>query len=326
MNPKTFLRLVIESFVNWLRDNAIHHAAALAFFTIFSLAPLVILTVGVAEFMLHQTTLESRIVALTEELIGQQVAGMVAEVVQNDKKDMPRSGVIASLIGLGVTIFGASLVFRELQNSLNVMWGLGPKPVESDKENLGRNLFKMVQKYFITIAAALSIGFLSVFLLLIMALGTTLSEWVEPVLLFGSLTRLIIQLIGFIGVPLLFMVIFALVFKFLPQAIIRWRDVWPGAALTAVLFWFSGYAVGLYLIFNPLSVAYGAAGTLIIFLLWMFASAAIVLYGAKFTQMYAMRFGVPIRPKEGAVLKSTLPIAEPGLSESLKNRQRMGNE
>ena len=309
MNLKAFLRLLIESLLAWLRDRAIHHAAALAFFTIFSLAPLVVLTVGLAEMVFHQVAIEAQIVALTEELVGQQVAGVMAEVIQSDNRGVARSGVVAALISLGVTVFGASVVFRELQNSLDAMWGLESKPIKPERKNWGNSLFSLVRKYLITMAAALSVGFLLIVLLVITAVGVGLLKWVEPLRLFGPLTKLVIQLVSFGGAPLLFMAIFAMIFKFLPQAIIRWRDVWPGAALTAILFWLGGYAIGLYLIFSPLSAAYGAASTLTVFLLWVFISVAIVLYGAKFTQMYAERFGVPIQPKDGATLKP-VPIKE----------------
>ena len=309
MNLKALLRLVIGCLLAWLNDQAIHHAAALAFYTIFSLAPLVGLTVGLAEFVFHQVGLEGHIVALTRELVGQQVAGVLAEIIQSGNRAGADSGVVFTLIGLGMTLFGASLVFRELQNSLEAMWGLESQPIKPERKNLGRRLFTLVRKYLITIAAALAVGFLLITLLLIIAVGVTLLKWTGPVRLFGPLTRLVIQLVSFVGAPLLFMTIFALIFKFLPQATIRWRDIWPGAALTAILFWFGGYGVGLYLIFSPISSAYGAASTLTVFLLWVFVSAAIVLYGAKFTQMYAGRFGVPIRPREGAILKP-VPIRE----------------
>jgi membrane protein len=242
-------------------------------------------------------------VILTEDLVGRQVAGVMVEVIQSDQREAVRSGVVVTLISLGVTLFGASVVFRELQNSLHAMWGLESKPIKPKRKNLGHSLFILVRKYLITMAATLSLGFFLIILLLIIAVGVVLLKWTEPVRLFGPLTKLVIQIISFAGAPLLFMAIFALLFKFLPQATLRWRDVWPGAALTAILFWLGGYGVGLYLIFSPLSAAYGAASILTVFLLWVFVSAAIILYGAKFTQLYAERFGVPIRPKDGVTLK-----------------------
>jgi membrane protein len=310
MSFKGFLRLLIESLLAWLHDRAIHHAAALAFFTIFSLAPLVVLTVGSAELVFHQAALEEQIVALTRDLMGQQVAGMMSEIIQSGRPDSSSSGMVVTLISLGVTLFSASLIFRELQNSLNAMWGLESIPLKPDRKNWGYNLFSLSRKYLITIAAVLSFGFLLILLLVITAVGAGLLKWTEPARLFGPLTKLVIQLISFGGAPLLFMIIFAMTFKFLPQAIIRWRDVWPGAALTAILFWLGGYGISLYLIFSSLSSAYGTASTLTVFLMWVFICAAIVLYGAKFTQLYAERFGVPIRPKAGTTLKPA-PIKEP---------------
>jgi len=311
MNPKAFLRLLIESLLAWLRDQAMVHAAALAFFTIFSLAPLVVLTFGTIELVFDQPTIEEQLVSLINDLMGQQVAGAVVEVIHSDNRVPVYSGLIATLISLGTTLFGASMVFRQLQKSLDIMWGLESIPIKPEAKNLVRSMVAFVRNYLITIAAALSVGFLLIVLLVMTAVGVGLLKWVEPVRVFGPLTKLAIQLVSFVGAPLLFTAVFAMIFKFLPQVIIRWRDVWPGAVLTAILFWLGGYAIGLYLIFSPLSTAYGAASTLTVFLLWVYVSAAIVLYGAKFIHLYAQRYGVPLQPKAGAILNPVPPVEEP---------------
>ncbi len=310
MSPKAFLRLIIESLIAWNRINALRHAAALAFFAVFSLAPLVVLTVAIVSTVFHQASVEAQIVSMAKRYVGEQVAAIVAEVLQNREVDFTRPSGWVALISVGATIFGASYVFRELQSSLDVMWGLVSQPIIAPTGNLWRNLFIAAQKYLITAAAALSIGFVLIALLVISALGTTLMQLAMPVQLLDPLISVIVQLLRFVAVPLLLAAIFATMFKVLPQATIRGRDVWPGAIFTAILFWLGGYGIGIYLSFSSFSSAYGAASTLTLFLFWVFISTSIILYGAKFTQLYANRYGVSIQPKPGIGLSPEPPMPE----------------
>jgi membrane protein len=305
-----FLRLLIESLIGWKQDEALRHAAALAFFTIFSLAPLVVLSLAIVSMMLPQVGSETQILPVIEHYMGQPAAAVIMEVIESREAEQATRSGLAALISLGVTIFGATIVFRQLQNSLNTMWYIEPIPLTPDARNLRRNLFMAIQEFLVTTAAALSGGFLLIALLLISTLGTALLQGALPGQLLDPLAQLVVQLLSFVAAPLLFMLIFAAMFKFLPQAIIRWRDVWPGAALTAVLFWSGGYGIGIYLRFSSLSSAYGAASSLTVFLIWVFISTSIVLYGAKFTQLYANRYGLPIQPKAGATLKPAPPLPE----------------
>ena len=310
ISPVAILRLLIESLIGWEQDEALRHAAALAFFTIFSLAPLVMLSVAIVSMVLPQAVSTAQILHIVEHYMGQPAAAAIIEVIESSQADWVTRSGLAALISLGVMIFGASIVFRQLQNSLNTMWHIEPILLTPDVADLRRNLFTVTQKYLIATAAALSGGFLLIVLLLISTLGTALLQGPLPGDPFDPLVKLVVQLMSFVAAPLLFMLIFAVMFKFLPQAIIRWRDVWPGAALTAILFWLGGYGIGIYLRFSWLSSAYGAASTLTVFLIWVFISTSIVLYGAKFTQLYANRYGLPIQPKAGAALKPTPPLPE----------------
>jgi membrane protein len=303
-----FLRLLIESLIGWVQDEALRHAAALAFFTIFSLAPLVVLSLAIVSMVLPQAASKAQILPVVEYYMGQPAVAVIIEVIESRESEWAARSGLAALISLGVTIFGASIVFRQLQHSLNTMWHIEPIRLTPDAGNLRRNLFTVIQEFLITTVAALSGGFLLIALLLISTLGTALLQGALPGQLLDPLVRLVVQLLSFVAAPLLFMLIFAAMFKFLPQAIIRWRDLWPGAALTAVLFWLGGYGTGIYLRFSSLSSAYGAASTLTVFLIWVFISMSIVLYGAKFTQLYAHRYGLPIQPKAGATLKPAPPL------------------
>jgi membrane protein len=305
-----FLKLLIESLIGWVRDEALRHAAALAFFTIFSLAPLVVLSLAIVSMVLPQAASIAQILPLVEHYMGQPAAAVIMEIIENDKTEWAARNNQVALISLGVTIFGASIVFRQLQNSLNTMWHIESIPLTPNPSDLRRSLFPVIQKFLITTAATLSGGFLLIALLLISTLGTALLHGAIPGHLLDPLLKLVVQWVSFVAAPLLFMLIFAAMFKFLPQAIIRWRDLWPGAALTAILFWLGGYGIGVYLRFSSLSTAYGAASSLTVFLIWVFISTSIVLYGAKFTQLYATRYGLPIQPKAGTALKPAPPLLE----------------
>ena len=162
-----FLRLLIESLLGWTQDQALRHAAALAFFTIFSLAPLVVLSVAIVSLMLPQAGSTAQILAVVEHYLGQPAAAAVLQVIESGEAEWATRSGLAALISLGVTIFGASIVFRQLQNSLNTMWHIEPIPLTPDIGNLRRNLFTAIQEFLITTAAALSGGFLLIALLLI---------------------------------------------------------------------------------------------------------------------------------------------------------------
>ncbi len=154
-----FLRLLIESLIGWVQDEALRHAAALAFFTIFSLAPLVVLSLAIVSMVLPQAAGMAQILPLVEHYVGQPAAAVIMEVIESREAEQATRSGLAALISLGVTIFGASIVFRQLQNSLNTMWHIEPIPLTPDAENLGRNLFTVIQEFLITTAAALSGGF-----------------------------------------------------------------------------------------------------------------------------------------------------------------------
>ena len=305
-----FLRLLIESPIGWLQDEALRHAAALAFFTIFSLAPLVVLSLAIVSMVLPQAANKAQILPVVEYYMGQPAAAIIMEVVESCESERAARSGLAALISLVVTIFGASIVFRQLQNSLNTMWHIEPMPLTPDAGDLRHSLFPIIQKFLITTAATLSGGFFLIALLLISTLGTALLHGALPGHLLDPLVTLVVQLVSFVAAPLLFMLIFAVIFKFLPQATIRWQDLWSGAALTAILFWLGGYGIGIYLRFSSLSSAYGAASSLTVFLIWVFISTSIVLYGVKFTQLYANSYGLPIQPKAGATLKPAPPLPE----------------
>ncbi len=291
MQMKAILDLVKESIIAWFWSDAALHAAALAYYTLFSLAPLLILSIAIATQVFSQAAVEGRIVTTTENWIGTAGATVIQDIIKNSQNYRP-SGV-ATGISILFLLYGASAVFRQLRNSLNVMWGLAPKA-----DALGQSILTMLKSYLLSAVAVLVVGFLLLGILILTTLWTMMPDQYYEV--FITTLGEFIPLIRILVSPLVYVVIFAIIFKTLPKAKIRWRDVWAGAAVTALLFWMGSYAVGLYLGYSVWTSVYGAAGSVIALLLWVYYSAWIFLFGAKFTHLYADKFGRPIVPDRDA--------------------------
>jgi membrane protein len=307
---KGFLFLIIESSMGWLKQNAMLYASSLAYFTIFSIFPLLVVTAAIPSRFFSTATVQEAILAAAEMVGGPALANMVSVVLPSTEEFFSKfSGPVIVLIMLGVIIFGAALVFRQLQVGINVMWGLEPEPIKAKKEDLWRNALTAAWKFFVAVAAALAIGFLLLVTMLVSAVGSIL---LQTRLLTTMPAQLIVSLLSFVAVPAVNTLIFACIFKYLPQGQVRWRDLWPGSLLTSILFWLAGFGISVYLAFSPLDSVYGATSALFAFLIWAFTSAAIVFFGAKFIQVYAAQYGVPIAPEEGMIMKA-LPLNVPTL-------------
>jgi membrane protein len=219
--------------------------------------------------------------------------------VQNiaQKASQPGKSTIATIIGIALALFGASGVFGQLQDALNTIWGVKAKPA--------RSIWGFLRSRFLSFAMVAGICFLLLVSLAVEALLKGFSHYVQSVLPGGLVVALAVYLIfDFAAVVLLF----AMIFKFLPDVKIQWRDVWIGAVMTAILFGIGKWLLGLYLGSGAAGSAYGAAGSLITLLLWVYYSSQILLFGAEFTQVYAARAGRELKPSEYAVRVETKEI------------------
>ncbi|MEZ4714454.1 MAG: YihY/virulence factor BrkB family protein [Caldilineaceae bacterium] len=280
--------LLKKTVEEWREDRASQLAAALAYYTIFSLAPLLIIAIAVAAFFLaDRSAVHDQLLAQVRGLIGQGGAELIGAMLENSSQD--HSGLIASLIGLATLLLGATGAFSQLQSALNQVW---------DVEAKSEGVSGIVKVRALSFAMVLVIGFL---LLVSLVVSTALSA-IDAYLLSGLpggelLVRMFSLALSFGLITLLF----ALIYKVLPDAEIQWRDVWIGAAFTALLFTIGKYLIGLYLGNSSVSSTYGAAGSLVVLLLWIYYSAQILLFGAEFTQVYARRHGARIRPSQHAI-------------------------
>lgn len=273
-----------EALREFFQDKCMHLAAALSYYTIFSLAPLLIVVIAVAGLAFGREAVSGEVVAQIRHLVGDQGARAIEQMIRSAYE--PRAGVVATVAGLVTLFIGATTVFIQLQSALDSVWNIRPKP--------RRAFFKMLRDRVLSFGVLLGVGFLLLVSLVLNALLTVLSQFVARYLPFSELFLRGVDAAASLGVSTL---LFAMIFKFLPDARIRWRDTWVGAFVTALLFGVGRIAIGVYLGHSHVSTTFGAAAALVIVILWVNYSSLILFFGAEFTQVYARRFGADISPK-----------------------------
>src|SRR5881398_23026 len=286
-----------QTFSEWLEDKAPQLGAALAYYTVFSLAPLVLVLLAVVG-LIFQNDPAGAWNKITEQM-SYFLDKSAVDVVQNiaQKAAQPNKGLLATIIGIALALFGASGVFGQLQDALNTIWGVKAKP--------GTGIWGFLRARFLSFAMVGGICFLLLVSLAIEALLKGFSHYVQSVLPGGIVIAVTVYLVFDFAVVVL---LFAMIFKFLPDVKIQWRDVWIGAVMTAILFGLGKWLLGFYLGSGAAGSAYGAAGSLITLLLWVYYSSQILLFGAEFTQVYAERAGRGVKPDEYAVRVETKEI------------------
>jgi membrane protein len=287
MRPISFLKDILNQ---WLEDEPFSLAAALSYYTLFSLAPLLIIAIAVAGFVFGREAAENQVVETLRGLVGQESAKAIQAIIA-EAGYRPRAGAFSTALGITMLLIGAGGVVGQLQLSLNRIWRVAAKP--------GQSIWGFIRQRFISFAMVLATGFLLLVSLMVSALLSAVATLVSG--LFGNIA--IFSQVLDIAMSLLFVtLLFALIYKYLPDARIAWRDVWIGAALTSCLFTVGKVLIGLYLGSSGVSSVYGAAGSLITVLLWVYYSALIFFLGAEFTQVYALRFGSGVVPEASAAI------------------------
>ena len=281
--------LLKQTFSQWLEDKAPQLGAALAYYTVFSLAPLILVLLAIVGLLFHNDPGAWN--KLTEQMsafLDKSAVDMVRNIAQ--KASQPSKGVVATVIGVLLALFGASGVFGQLQDALNTVWGVKAKP--------GGGIWGFLRSRFLSFAMVGGICFLLLVSLTLESVLRGFSHWVQSVMPGGIVVALVVYWILDLAMVIL---LFAIIFKYLPDAEIQWRDVWIGATITAILFAIGKWALGLYLASGSAASAYGAASSLITLLLWVYYSAQILLFGAEFTQVYASEAGRGVKPDKYAV-------------------------
>jgi membrane protein len=283
--------LLKETFGEWNTDNAPRLGAALSYYTVFSLTPVLILVIAVAGVFLGHDAAQGKIVAQLTGLVGKEAAEFLQSAIV--KVNQQESGLKASVIGLLTLIVGASGVMVELQGALNTVWKVLPKPAAARG-----SVKRFVRVRVVALALVISLGFLLLVSLVFSALLEGAIHWVGGFVARWAVLGYLVNYGISVGVIALFL---ALVFKILPDAKVAWKDVWVGATLTSVLFHLGKYAIAVYIGRAGVASTFGAAGALAVLLVWIYYSSQILLLGAEFTRSYANHFGSHVVPDENAV-------------------------
>jgi membrane protein len=284
-----WLSILAAAISNWLDSQAFIYAAALAFFTVFSIAPILVVVVGLVGLVMGESAVQGELFAQLEATLGSDAAGVVQTAVINSQID--QSGIWPALIGIIATIVGATTVFAQMQQSLNQIWDVAPRP----KRN---NLWVFIKSRLLSLTIILSIGFIMLVSLLLSVALRSIMAFAEGWLPVPGWAMVGMELVLSL---LVITLLFAAMFKILPDVRLSWGDVLLGAFITAILFTAGRSLISIYLAYTATASAYGAAGSLALLLLWVNYSSMILLFGASFTRAHLEGRGKPIRPKSTAV-------------------------
>ena len=299
-NLPTLLKL---SYQDWKEDKASRLSAALAYYTIFSLAPMLLIIIAVTGLFWSQDVVRSQVLNQIEGLVGAEGRAFISDLLSSASN--PAKDVLATIVGILTLLFGALGVFNELHNALNTIWEVKEEETTGFVESVKKVIFGRLLSF----TMILGIGFLLLVSLVISAALSAVQETIGNAIPISEILLQILNLIISIGV---ITVLFALIFKFLPDAEIAWRDVWLGAFVTALLFSLGKFLIGIYLGNSTVGSSFGAAGSLVVLLLWIYYSAQILLFGAEFTQVYANEFGSKIVPEGQEVAAQPATAPRPG--------------
>lgn len=293
--------LMRQSFFRWNDVNAPRLGAALTFYTMLSIAPLLVVCVGIAGWVFGHDWAQEQIAIQMRNVIGYQGANVIEALLKQSAR--PTAGIVATFVGIFTLFFGASGVFAELRDSLNLVWNAGVR------ENGG--VMGLIRYRFFSFTLVLGIGFLLLVSLVLSAAIAAAGKWFSGYL---PMPELVLHLVTTVFTFVTVTVLFALLYKVVPDVKVEWRDVWIGAAATALLFSIGKFLIGLYLGKAGVGSAYGAAGSLVVFMVWVYYSAQIFFLGALFTYSYAQRHGSRAAEREDHAAATGGQFREPQLT------------
>ncbi|WP_156480911.1 YihY/virulence factor BrkB family protein [Variovorax sp. PAMC 28711] len=279
MTARELFNLCRDAFDSWTNDYASSMGAALAYYTVFSVAPLLLIVISVAGLVFGQEAARGEIFAQLSGLMGAQGALAVQGMLEAVNK--PTEGIIATVIGIALLVVGATTVFGELQNAMDRIW-------RAPARHTAGGVVGLLRVRLLSFSMIMGIGFLLMVSLVASAAIAAFGKWWAPV--FGG-WEMLAQGVNFVFSFAMVTVIFAMIYKLMPRVKVEWRDVWVGAGVTALLFTVGKHLIGLYIGKSSVASGYGAAGSLVVVLVWVYYSAQIFLLGAEFTWVYAHTMG-----------------------------------
>lgn len=309
---KGILKLLTSAGKGFSDDKVLKLSGSLAYFTVFSMGPMLIVIIFFADLFYGREAIEGSIYGQIKGFVGPEAAVQIQDIIKN--ASLSGKSSLTAIIGFITLLFGATGIFAEIQDSINTIWNLKPKPK--------KGWLKMLLNRLLSFSVVISLGFLLLVSLIITAVVEALSNK-----LFKMFPEITVVLVYVINITITFGVItllFAIIFKVLPDAIIKWRDVITGAMVTAVLFMIGKFGITFYIGNSNVGSAYGTAGSLVIILLWIYYSSVILYFGAEFTKAYAVAYGGHIQPNHYAVWVKQVEV-EDG-NGSLKQQEQKKKE
>lgn len=285
-----------ETFRGFTDDKVTKLSGSLAYYTVFSMGPLLVVIISLCGLFLEREAVEGKIYSVLQGFVGQDTAAQLQDMIRN--ASIGDKSTVAVIIGGVTLLIGATTVFAEIQDSINSIWGLKPKPK--------RGWLKMLQNRFLSFSVIVSLGFLLLVSLSVTAIIEGIGARLQAS--FPDVTVVVFYVINLVLTLGISMLIFAVIFKVLPDAKIRWKDVFFGALVTAVLFLIGKFGISLYISQTRVGSTYGAAGSLVILLVWVYYSSIILYLGAEFTKAYALKYGTEIHPNDYAVTTKQVEV------------------
>ena len=286
---KTAFRILNDTFQNFIDDRALKFSASLSYYTLFSLAPLLLLMISLASVFFGKEAIQGQVFGEINGVLGNDAAAQIQEIIKN--LELSGKTTFALIVGGVTLIIGATTVFGEIQDSINIIWKVKAKPK--------RGWLKWIKDRLLSSSLVAGLGFLLIVSLMVNGVLLALSDWMKN--FFPEGTLILFQLVNILVSFTVITALFGVIFKVLPDAKIAWKDVKAGAFFTACLFMLGRFLIGIYIDYSDTGSAYGAAGALIVILVWVYYIAAILYFGAEFTKVYAEFTGARIEPADYAV-------------------------
>lgn len=307
---KGLWKVLKQSFSGFSDDKIMKLSASLAYYTVFSMGPLLIVIIYVCSLFFGREAIEGSIYSQIQSFVGSDTAKQVQDIIKN--ASIGDKGKFAAVIGIITLLIGATSVFAEIQDSINSIWGIKPKPK--------KGWLKMLTNRLLSFSVIVSLGFLLLVSLGISYLVEALSKGLARA--FPDVTVVIFYIINLILSLAVISTLFAVIFKVLPDAKIKWRDVISGSIATAILFMLGKFGISFYIGQSDVGSTYGAAGSLVVLLVWIYYSSIILYFGAEFTKAYAVEYGSAIHPNHYAVITRQVEVEEDAGSVQEAEREK----
>jgi membrane protein len=298
ITPKGLLKVLKNAFIGFFENKVLKLSASLAYYTIFSLGPLLIVILYVCGKIFGREAVEGGIYGTIEDFVGNDTAIQLQEIIKNAA--ITGSG-FSAIIGVITLLIGATTVFAEIQDSINMIWNLKPKP--------GKNTWwQLIKIRLLSFGVIGSLGFLLLVSLGISAIVESLNDRLK--VQFPDVAVVFFYILNLVISFLVTTSLFAVIFKVLPDAKIKWRDVISGSIATALLFMLGKFAISYYISKTNIGSTYGAAGSLVVLMVWIYYSSTILYFGAEFTRAFAVNFGKSIYPNKYAIVATTVEVEQ----------------